>query len=305
MVPLDGSARAEQALAPAVRLAAATGASLQLVRVTDLASSLSVLPASVYLPEQVLEDETAQASTYLDALQKRMTAEGVRSETHLLTGSPALALLDFEQTAHIDLTVMCSHGRSGIARFALGSVADRLLRHGSTPLLLVQAFGPALDLEHGIVPLDGSSPAEQVLFLVESLAASPLREVILLHAADSEPDRAHAQDYLAFIAQRLRVRGLVCHVQVVHEDPAQAILNAAHQGSLVIMGTHGRTGLARWALGSVADRVTHGGAAGVLLVRTAGDAGQTRARWTSVAERRAKANAGEPHPVQDPASPQP
>jgi nucleotide-binding universal stress UspA family protein len=297
MVPLDGSERAEQALAAALRMAKATGAVLHLVRVSDLATSVAAVSASAYLPDRLLEEETAKDFAYLESVQERMSSEGVRVEAHLLTGGPALALLDYEQSARIDLTVMCSHGRSGIARFALGSVADRLLRHGGVPLLLVRAFGPPLVLEQAVVPLDGSQPAERVLALVESLAGALLHEVTLLHAAGSDFDRARATDYLAFIAQRLRDAGLACRTQVVQDDPAQAILEAAGGGQLVIMGTHGRTGLARWALGSVADRVAHGGTAGVLLVRTAEDTKQDQTRWVSTAERTALRDAAEARPV--------
>ena len=136
MVPLDGSERAEQALPCAVQLATGMGSTLHLVRVDDFFSSLAWAPIPAHLSPGVYETELAQAKAYLTAEQERLTGEGLQVRTELLTGMAATSLLDYEQAAGIDLLVMCSHGRSGMARFALGSVADRLLRHGTAPVLL-------------------------------------------------------------------------------------------------------------------------------------------------------------------------
>ncbi|HZS92538.1 MAG TPA: universal stress protein [Chloroflexota bacterium] len=120
-----------------------------------------------------------------------------------------------------------------------------------------------------MVLLDGSPRAEQTLTLVESLAGAPLREVTLLRVLDAYgPLRPGAEVELEECAERLRARGLSCQWSVEEGDPAERILAAAGTERLVIMATHGRTGVARWALGSVADRVARGGAGAVLLVRS-------------------------------------
>ena len=95
-----------------------------------------------------------------------------------------------------------------------------------------------------------------------------VHEVRLLRAIGADEEELEAERYLVAEARRLRQKQLVCHYQVIRGDPAQAIIEAAGSEVLVVMATHGRSGLTRWALGSVADRVAHGGVAGVLLVRT-------------------------------------
>jgi nucleotide-binding universal stress UspA family protein len=162
---------------------------------------------------------------------------------------------------------MCSHGRSGLARFALGSVAEHLLRHGTAPVLLVRAFGPPITLQHAVVPLDGAALAEEALRVVNGLAPDVVREVTLVRVIEGPEQRSEAETYLAEAAQQLQVDHLACRRQVERGNAAQVILDVAGTDKLVVMATHGRCGLTRWALGSVADRVARGGVAAVLLVR--------------------------------------
>lgn len=181
----------------------------------------------------------------------------------------AAALRDYEREAGIDLVVLCSHGRTGLVRFALGSVADDLLHHGTAPLLLVWAFGNSVRLEQAVVSLDGieRTRALAALGVVTELAGRLLREVTLLAVIAAPEARAEAERYLASAAQRIPHDGLRVACRVEQGDPASVIVDVAGADRLVELATHGRSGLTRWALGSVAERVAHAGAAGVLLVR--------------------------------------
>jgi nucleotide-binding universal stress UspA family protein len=274
MVPLDGSHRAEQALPCAAQLAKAMGATVHLVRVDDFVASLTSTFATPYIPPGVYEAEEGEVKAYLTAVRQRLASEGVQARSEALTGMAALSLLEYEQAAHIDLLVMCSHGRSGIARFALGSVADRLLQHGSAPVLLVHAFSAPPDLTHVLVPLDGSVLAEAALNVVSALAHTVTLEVTLLRVIGAEDDETEARAYLTAAALPLQHDQLTCRIRVARGEPAQTIINVAGKEALVVMAMHGRSGLTRWALGSVADRVSRGGAAGILLVRTSARAPQ-------------------------------
>ncbi len=284
LVPLDGSDRGERALPVAARLAEATGATLHLVRVVD---PPAVSTAALYAPVNVYDDlmaaecgeaaaYLARAATFLDRIRAGADTGGEARPVRLAhpTGDVAATLLDYQRDAEIDLVVLCSHGRSGLARFVLGSVAERLLCHGAAPTLLVSAWGAPVALERAVVPLDGSAVAEEALRLVEELAASLVREVVLLRAvgmADEEPEAAR---YLREMTGRLMRERLACQWRVTHDDPAEAIADVAGTDALVVMAaygggrrTPGRSRLTRWALGSVTDRVAHGGVAGVLIAR--------------------------------------
>jgi nucleotide-binding universal stress UspA family protein len=271
MVPLDGSELAERALPCAERLGVATGAVLHLTHVVELAPPLTWPFAPAYLPGSIHDDlvaqETRQATAYLDKMRERVAANGVHVRTEQMVGYAAATLLDYERDAGIDLVVMCSHGRTGLARFALGSVAEHLLRHGTAPVLLVRPFGDPVTLEQAVVPLDGSERAAEALRVVDQLVRYVVHEVTLLRVIGAAEEGPEAEGYLAEVARRLTQEPLACWRRVAQGDPAEVILDVAGTDKLVVMATRGRSGLTRWALGSVADRVAHGGAAAVLLVR--------------------------------------
>jgi nucleotide-binding universal stress UspA family protein len=271
MVPLDGSELAERALPCAERLGMASGATLHLVHVVELAPPLTWPFAPASLPGNVYDDlvaqETQQATEYLDKMRERVAASGVHVRTKQMVGYAAASLLDYERDTGIDLVVMCSHGRSGLARFALGSVAEHLVRHGTAPVLLVRPFGDPVSLEHGVVPLDGSERAETALQVVDQLARSVVHEVTLLRVIGAAEEGPEAERYLEEVAGRLTQEHLACWRRVAQGDPAGTIIDVAGTDKPVVLATRGRSGLMRWALGSVADRVAHGGAAAVLLVR--------------------------------------
>src|ERR687886_1638940 len=202
MVPLDGSELAERALPCAERLGVATGATLHLVHVVELAPPLTWPFAPAYLPGSVYDDvvaqETQQATAYLDKMRERVAAGGVPVHTEQMLGLAAATLLDYERDAGIDLVVMCSHGRSGLARFALGSVAGHLLRHGGAPVLLVRPFGDPepVTLQHAVVPLDGSERAEEALRVVDQLVRYVVHEVTLLRVIGAAEEGPDAKRYL-------------------------------------------------------------------------------------------------------------
>lgn len=270
LVPLDGSELAERALPCAERLAQAGGGRIHLVRVRDLLAQAAWAPIPAYVPDDLCVREGQEVQAYLASQRARAAAGGLAVQTAALNGNVAATLLDYEREAGIDLVVMCSHGRSGLARFALGSVAERLLRYGTAPLLLVRAFDAPVALAHAVVPLDGSARAEHALEMIAHLEGVVVREVTLLRVIDRPAEGPAADDYLAVIAKRLPER-LTVHHHVEQGDPAARIIAAAGTEGLVVMATHGRIGMARWALGSVADRVAHGGVAGLLLLRAHSD----------------------------------
>jgi nucleotide-binding universal stress UspA family protein len=302
LVPLDGSAFAEHALPLALSIAGRAGATLRLVRV-------HVPVATAYggdEPATDLDLETpvkAAEYAYLEEVSARLGKVcRIRQATALLEGRIADALSEQAVSADADLVVMTTHGRGPLSRFWLGSVADELVRRLSRPLLLVRPDETAPELAHPsalhhvLIPLDGSALAEGILDpalelgrlleadftllrVIEPVilpdarlggnAASGLNPV-LLQALQSE-----AQAYLERMAELLRARSVRVQTRVVSNRwAAGAILEeaGAHGLHLIALATHGRSGLARLLLGSVADKVVRGASVPVLLWRSRGDA---------------------------------
>jgi nucleotide-binding universal stress UspA family protein len=261
---------------------------------------------AAWLDADTITQLQARARTYLDGVVGRLhELSPVRVSSVLRQGGVAACVQDQAARSDADLVVMATHGRGPLARFWLGSVADEMVRSLPIPLLLVRPreeppdFAAEPDLARVLVPLDGSELAEQVLDPAVALTAGmpnceitllrvvkpALRELFLpdslgvAHEAKSllgrVDDLQHqmieaAEGYLGGVAERLRARGLSVRIVVVSkEQPAVAILEeaATRRVGLLALSTHGRRGLPRLFLGSVADKVVRGSPMPVLLHR--------------------------------------
>lgn len=140
VVPLDGSDLAEQALPDAEELARATGTPVHLLRVVDFpASSISYVYGGVMESQAIsmqLEDARAMAESYLDALARQIEEQGITVTSEVRQGVPVQELVDAMSPG--DLFVLATHGRSGMARWFLGSVAEEITRRATVPVLLVR-----------------------------------------------------------------------------------------------------------------------------------------------------------------------
>ncbi len=262
LVPTDGSALSARAVPVAEAIARAQGAEIVLVRVVEPWNT-SGLGFESYVTSDVYDEMTESlviaAQQDLTGMADRINARGGLARTVVRAGTPSAGLLDAETAAQPDLVVIASHGRSGLIRFALGSVTERLVREGSAPVLVVQAAIPVdRPLDSALVPLDGSPLAELALPMVETLAGKPIRQVRLLRAVQNLDERAAAHTYLEQVAARLTNLGLSVTTAVPVAEPIV---------DLVIIATHGRGGFDRIRHGSVAERVTRDVRTPVLLVR--------------------------------------
>jgi nucleotide-binding universal stress UspA family protein len=295
LVPLDGSRLAEQALSYAMTLARGLPAELVVFRAISIPSDVQDALDKADLKAGSLLDRLAtDAGEYLTAIAHFAQQSGLTASHAVRRGPAADVIVEYAAQTEIQLIVMASHGYTGIKRWRHGSVAERVLQSASVPVLLLRAKeGVSEGLPHPspcrriLVPVDSSPLAEQVLPVIAPLAQALACEVILFQVpivyAPGSPmgewylplqstfeisDRqAHA--YLNGLAVRLREQGLEVSTALGEGPVPEAIIDyAVSSGSdLIAMCTHGRTGLARWALGSVADRVLRAGEKPILLVR--------------------------------------
>ena len=164
LVPLDGSARAEQALPVAARLARATNGTVTLVQAVSPPSEFMVSVGTIVLPE-ILDEEEPVAKEYLEGVAKTSSLEGIRTATKVVTGNPAPAIIAEAIADNVDLVVMCSHGYTGAMRWSMGSIAEKVAHHAPSPVfilhedcvLLTKAGGAPHGSVRVLVPLDGSA----------------------------------------------------------------------------------------------------------------------------------------------------
>ena len=296
LVPLDGSPLAEQALSCAVTLGRGLPAQLVLFRAVSIPSD-----ARKRLDDAVLEKGDlmarfdAEADDYLRGVAEGVRLAGLSVQRVVQHGPAAEAIVDYAEQMDIRQIVMATHGYGGLKRWTHGSVAERVLQAASVPVLMVRAQEKeSIDsrqlmlCRRILVPLDGSEMAEQVLSPVTSVAQAVGAEVLLFRVpvdlrpsmfgsdwfflpveGEFEADERGAQAYLERVAGPLRDEGIQVSTATEMGPVAESIIECAEANhiDLIAMCTHGRTGLARWALGSVADRVLRAGGVPVLLVR--------------------------------------
>jgi nucleotide-binding universal stress UspA family protein len=276
LVPLDGSRFAEQVLPFACRLAEAFDASIELLRANDPAARPPFWP-----PEK----------DYLKDIAERHVAGRCPVTTIEVEGEPAPTIVDRARANPACMIAMATHGTSGIRRWLIGSVAAKVAQRAANPLFLIRPEGvsrvAATDFETIFVPLDGSALGE--IILPHAIAAARAMKLklhllrvytVLVQVADEgfpqgsaavrDSLRAEASAYLERKLEELRAAGLSNVLGTDLEgDPAGEIIDIARKTPhhLIAMSTHGRSGIGRWLLGSVAERVLHHHNGPVLLVR--------------------------------------
>lgn len=300
LVPFDGSAFAERALPAALAIARGTGAAVELVHVHEPLPPSGGAP--MYEPRFDHENRAAVCRT-LDALEQRLArGAGLSIRLTCLTGHVTKTLEERIATSGADLVVMSTHGASGLVRALMGSVADHVVRHVRVPILLVRpgAPGPLTAetplFDHMLFPLDGSELATQITEPALALASPGHTVLTLLHVivipiaaawlphpssgipvsqVDVDQRQRGVTTHLEAVASRLRARGFTTRVAVQqHAQVSRCILDFAlqHEVDLIAMSTHGRGGIGRALLGSVADAVCRQATLPVLAFRPAAPA---------------------------------
>jgi nucleotide-binding universal stress UspA family protein len=296
LVPLDGSTHAAHALPWAIGISAKSGATIHLVLVHEPDEYSEYAGAHF---EDYDQEGKAHETDYLDGVRKKLVGDFAGTvELHHLEGVVQETLTAEAERLGIDLVVMNAHGWGYTSRALLGSVSDYLMRHLHVPLLLLHSHAshgalhrPVL-FRRVLVPLDGSELAASIVPRAEALGKLWNAEYHLVRvvapatpfggllgttsgaggAALFEKSRDDARRYLESIAARMRDRALTASTQVlVHRKSAAAILQEANTAEcdLIAMSTHGRGGLSRLVMGSVADKVVRAADAPVLVYQPA------------------------------------
>jgi nucleotide-binding universal stress UspA family protein len=279
LVPLDGSELSHGILVFVRRLAAGGASEVELVRVVTSEDTL----------ELTATEARDLARAHLARVAGVLARQGVTARTAVRQGDAASEILALARSERASLIALATHGRTGLARFALGSVAERLLRASPVPLFLANTAGVASlpwwgapegseDLEREIgfrrilVPLDGSEDADSVLPAVCEIARLHGSEVTILHVS-------RAGEAPPFVSAHALLAGVPHQVKLVDGRPAPAILDVANEGlyDLVAMATHGTGGASPWPFGATAEHVLRACAA-PLLVQPSGSRGRGRGK---------------------------
>ncbi len=286
LVPLDGSELAEVTLWYASRLAGRLQAAITLVYV----SSHEEL-TSPYLYECYLKDTAARVKAEAEKAAAETKGGEIALDYRVLKGNPAEEIVDYADKNKIDLIILSTQGKSGIRRWALGNVANKVVAATRKQVLLIRAKGAQPDvykdrLVKVLVPVDGSRESESILRFVTYMAAELDLEITLFHMwarvydiyptlekiKNIEKVIKQEKSYLEKLGTKLTKQGLrikTVFSEVTPGQEAAEILKLAEEGhfSMVAMATHGRSGVGHWIFGSNAQKVLNEGSTPLLLVR--------------------------------------
>jgi nucleotide-binding universal stress UspA family protein len=291
LVPTDFSATSDAALTYAKRLAEQFEASLHLLHAFEDPFIRAAFAAEVYasVPLDVRQQLRCEAEAHLD---DRLTADErlrFRATTEIVSGTATKAIVQYAGAVGADLIVMGTHGRGGMAHLLLGSVAERVVRTAPCSVLTLRD-APTRPVRRILVPTDFSATADAALDRAFALASRLGSEVQLLHVLE-DPLIAEGLAAEAYIAEAPAMRtsmlreartrldhrgvtpepGVTVHRDVLFGHNARTIAEyaASRDIDLIVMGTHGRTGVAHVLLGSVAERLVRTASCPVLTVRPA------------------------------------
>ena len=299
LVPLDGSDVAECVL-PHVEAMAMSNDEIDitfLYVVTPLDTPLT----SHEFKERIESEAVSAAHDYLKRIISKLTCLG-KAHSRVILGRSAETILDYAEENDIDLIVMASHGLSGVSRWIRGSVVDKVLHESTVPVMRIRASAPRIPFyKEGqkmvvLVPLDGSELAETVLEHAKELAeqfGTQSVDIVLLRVCElfSHPHLHYPPpmslswdeylkyetqkckqiclSYLSGVKKRFKGEGIDVRTVVPVGSPAEAIVEYVNKKpvSLIVMSTHGRTGIGQWAFGSITNKVMKGTSTPALLIR--------------------------------------
>ena len=292
LVPLDGSKLSERALGPALALAQQVGGEVILLSVPVLKHMFVMDKAGhgLLLPDDSRKDSQRELTEYLQTVVESQTHPEFTLRTKVIDGDEASVIVDTAVAENIDLIVMSTHGRSGFQHWLLGSITERVLHSAPCPVLIVRSSQP---ISRVLFPLDGSELAKCALEPGFEIAAKLGCQATLFNVIEhfyvstADADRLESVEaglgrqleeslftkneaYLQIIKQRYeQMVDQEIHIALAEGPTAKRILGFAENwnADLIVMATHGRTGLRRWLYGSVTEKVLRGAHCHMLVIR--------------------------------------
>jgi nucleotide-binding universal stress UspA family protein len=307
LVPLDGSVVAECVLPHVNALAAVNKAVditfLHVVQPLDtlLADQIYKAQADQIYKAQIESDAVTGAKNYIRGIISGLLNKG-KTHTEVITGNAAESILDYAEHNNVELIVLSSHGQSGIGRWNHGTVAEKVLQESKIPVLMIRADSPRTPFYIAgqkmkvVVPLDGSELAEKVLNNVKGLVdyfGTDAIDIVLLRVCElfihpntyapsmslsweeyvkfeTQVCKGICMSYLNEVKKRFKEELIHIRLAVPVGNPADEIVKYVNKekADLIVMSTYGRSGIRRWAFGSVSNKILQGISTPVIILRS-------------------------------------
>jgi nucleotide-binding universal stress UspA family protein len=291
LITLDGSKLAERALPHALHIANVFRSKVFLLQVLEPGGKHDETAPIDPLSWQI---QKAESELYLKSLQNETQKIYPQVEYQILEGKTSEAILRFAQSHDIDLLVMSSHGKSGLSRWNISNVVQKVVSKAYLPVLIVRAYQPAVELDEPFVykkimlPVDCSKRAECALPAAIAIAEANGAQVVLVNvlrrpeipfSVTDTAELIQLADKFMFLSreaaevymQELRSRFPVRSSNRIVESSSvpQAIHDLAdeEEADLLVFCAHGQTGPVKWPYGSVSGNYIENGSRSVLVIQ--------------------------------------
>jgi nucleotide-binding universal stress UspA family protein len=273
LVCTDGSPDSEGAISAALQLAQTTGSQIYLLEVIyflagyELQSPDALTPPVINL--ELMQTQEAAVKERMEKRQAEAANLGITLETRTRTSTSAYeGIMEEVDELKPDAIIMGRHGYSGLTRVLMGSTTARVIGHSPCHVLVLPQ-GASLNFTHLLVACDGSSYSEAAWNQALALALLMGSTLTAVSVATNDPEIPAAGKVVHSLALAAEKQGLTLNTKIPVGRPEEAIVQAAEstQASLIIVGSHGRTGFMRLLMGSVAERVIGLASCPVLVVK--------------------------------------
>ena len=291
VVGVDGTEAADEAIALAARLAREHDGQLIICHAVDIVKALTAIAGSGAFidPASTIAELKQAGELILAKAVERARGAGVEAQCRLIEGEPGQSILDLAHSAESSMIVIATHDRRELERIFIGSTTNGVLRGSTIPVLTVRAglqwsAKAGRCFEHILVGIDDSEPSDAALTAVLNFPAEDRRRVQLCgvagsavviggrgyHDAVMDEMREQTEHVIDAAVAKARAHGVVAESHVVDGDAKTALIAAASENhaDLIVLGSHGRRGLRRLFIGSVAEGVVESATLPVLVVRS-------------------------------------
>jgi len=269
LIPMDGGENTRGAIGYAIDLARQIGAEVTALSVNDI-TNYAAIPGEPDLESPLYQMSQAAVRGVVEAA----ASQGVSAQGMVVSGIPQRDIVEVSEDH--DLVVMGTVGRTGVPHLLLGSVAEKVIRHARCPVIVVRAGGaPVFRCERMLIATDGSDSSGAAITHGLRLAKAFQASVTALSVNDGRDkvvESAEGEGRTADVAvnkvvEEGRELGVTVEPVVMTGSPADVIVEMSERYDILVMGTHGRSGLALLRLGSVAEKVIRHSRCPVMVVK--------------------------------------
>lgn len=263
LIATDGSVYSESAIREAINLAKQCSSKLIAV------SIVKTNPEFEDLVPQVIEKLEKEAIRHLESIKNRASKEKVDCEIIVhRSEEPYQNIVDEAAKNQVNMIIVGTHGRTGLKRLMMGSVTAKVIGHATCNVLVVPVTAK-VECKNILIATDGSRYSDAAAIEAIGISKRCGSSLIVISVATSDEEIKSAEDNVKKVVELAEKEGIKTEGLMIKDEPYKSIVEISKQrnADLIVVGSHGRTGLERLLMGSVTERVIGHAESAVLVVK--------------------------------------